>query len=221
MEAVEFLPYIIFIPVSLSLTRVMRRDLASISAAVLTAYYASMGSTGLSAASALTIVLYSLTKVLFAHSARERRAVLMKLRHLFVASAVLASPIPVAYVALGSAFSLSPLESQTLAVVTTMLLYILMSTAVVPKTATLVNPRLWQTLRIEPIRDFLWTLGVTIGSITTFANVVIHGVLGLVIMFAYLTAILATRRLKIPTPGVVVSAVTGIGAVITYIAGYT
>ncbi|MEM0066669.1 MAG: hypothetical protein QXZ22_05765 [Sulfolobales archaeon] len=221
MSIVELVPYLVFIPLSALATYATRRDVVPITAAVLTAFYASIGNASLSVVSALTVVFYSLIKISLAKPTRARKVVLMKLKYVLVVFTVLASSILVAYIALGSAISMSPTESRVLAVVIVVLLYSLMSTAVVPKLLALVNFKLWQAVRIDSVEDLFWKLGVFLGGIAMFANTVFHGVLGLVLMLIYVTAFFATQRRRFPILRITVSIVAATGAVITYLTGYT
>ncbi|MEM2207414.1 MAG: hypothetical protein QXG17_01800 [Sulfolobales archaeon] len=221
MNTAELLLYLVLIPLSAFATYAMRRDVVPISAAVLTAFYASIGNASLSTVSALTIVFYSLVRISLARPIKEKKVVLMKLRYIFTVSIVLISSILVAYIALGSAISMLPLESHVLAVAIVALMYLLMSIAIVPKLVSITSPRLWQAIKVDLVEDFLWNLGVVLGGITMFINTVVHGALGLILMLAYVVAFIATQRRRLPVPGIAISVIAGIGAVITYLAGYT
>lgn len=220
MEIGRALPYLALLSVSLPLTYFTRREFVSISAAILAAYYASIGDVDMSAASALTIVSYSLARVSLARPTRGARVVLMKLRYVLVPTAILVSSVPIAYVALGSALSLSPLESQGPATIITALLYVLVGAAVVPRLSSISSPNMWQALRLENVEELLWRAGIVVGGVTMLVNVAVHGVFALIIMLAYIATILATRRLRPPIPGISAATVAGMGAVLVYIVGY-
>ncbi|MEM1623694.1 MAG: hypothetical protein QW780_04705 [Sulfolobales archaeon] len=220
MSAAELVLYLVSIPLSALATYATRRDVVPVVAAVLAAFYASVGNAGLSSISALTVVLYSLVKTSLARPTRVKRVVLMKLKHTLVVSTVLASSVLVAHVALGSAVSISPLESRALAVVIAALVYLLMTAAIVPKLSSVVSFKLWQAVRIDSLEELFWKLGVFLGGMAMLVNTVFHGVLGLVLMLIYVTAFLAAQRSGFPILRVVVSVLAAAGAVITYLAGY-
>lgn len=220
MEVGRVLPFLMVIPASLLLTYATKREFVSVSAAVLTAYYASIGDSSMALASAVSIVTYSLAKLLMARPARVMRVVLMKFRYALITVTIIASSVPIAYIALGSALALSPLESQGAAIVVATMLYVLLGAAVAPRLSSVSSPALWRALRVESIERFLWTAGLVTGGAAMFANVVAHGALALVIMLAYLTTVLATRRLRPPAPGVAAATVAGVGAILVYMVGY-
>lgn len=220
MEVVDFVPFLAVVPLSLLLTYFTRRDLFSISAAVLAAYYASISIADWAVVSALTIVLYSLVKIAVARPSRGKRVILMKLRYICSSLILLASSILVAYIALGAAFSLILYESQPLAIIITVSIYTLMSTAAIPRLDSLSNPRLWQLLRTESVGGLLWRAGIMLGGVTMFANVITHGILGFLLMLVYLATLVASRKFKPPICGISMSLVAGLSAVLTYLVGY-
>ncbi len=220
MEVEEYALYLAVAPLSLLLTRVARRDLVSIAAALLAAYYASAGRTGPTVLSSLTIVLYPLVRTALASPSWGRRAILVKLKHTWVALALLCSSVPVAYVALGAALHLSPLEAVPLATLIALTLHALVGAVLVRRLIVIVHPGLWRALSLETLERVLWRVGVLVGAITMMANVVVHGALGALLMLAYVVAVLVSGKLGRPASGALVAAVTSAGAAVVYAVGY-
>ncbi len=220
MGVAEYALYLAVMPPSLLLTRLVRRDLVSVSAAALAAYYASAGSVGPSVLSALTVVLYPLVRMALTGPGGDRRAVSVKLRHTWVSLAVLCSSIPIAYIALGAALYLSPPEAVPLAIVAVLSLHALVGVVISGRLSILVHPGLWRALNLEVLERALWRVGVLLGAAIMMANVVVHGVLGLALMLAFVASVLVSNRLGRPASGILVSAVVCAGAAVVYIVGY-
>lgn len=221
MEIAAYLLYLALVPTSLLLTHVARRDLVSVVGAILTALYASLGVVDLAVVSALTVVLFSLSKIALARPLKDRRVMSMKVKYILVALTILSSSIPIAYIALGASISLTPLESQPLAIVTAASLYSVLAISIASRLEFLVNLELWRKLEVEFLESVFWRLGVALSGIAMLTNVVVHGVLGFLLMTAYLTLFSATTRLRAPLSKLLVSSMIGASAIITYLMGYT
>ncbi|MCS7099166.1 MAG: hypothetical protein RMH84_03275 [Sulfolobales archaeon] len=220
MEVAGYLLYAASVLASLVLTKLTRRDLVSLTGAILVVVYASLSAVDLAVISALTIMLFSLSRIALARPLRDRRVALMKIKYVLAALAILSSSIPVTYVALGVSLSLMPLENQPLAVVVAALLYALLAASVSPSVDFLVNPKLWRKLEVGVLESFFWKLGVVLGGVAMLANVAAHGVVGFILMTIYLASFLLSTKLRPLLSKPLLSLVAGASAVVTYLVGY-
>ena len=220
MEVGSWLLYPSLLALSAVLTYLTSRDAVSPVAAVLAAYYASVGDTALAMASAATIVAYSLVRLALARPTGSRAVAAVKLRYSGLVALLVLSSVPVAYVAYGASLTLLAVESWPLTVLILVSVYLLVGTAVAPGTAAIYSRRVWQGLSLDSLEDWLMKLGTLLGGVLMLVNSVLHGLLGLLPAFPYAVAVVLAGRLRPPLRGIAISAVVAVSAAVTYLVGY-
>jgi hypothetical protein len=219
MDLAEVLIYVAAVALSSLLTYISGVDIVSLVAAVLTTYYASIGSS-MAVVSALTVVAISLIRIAVARPLRSRRALVAKLRYLATVTAVVSASVPVAYIAAGAAVHLQPADPWPLAVLIAASLYVLIYGSVSPTTLYMVSASVWGALSLEHVEELLYRLGVLLGALAMLANVAAHGVLGLILMLIYVASLFATMKTKTLLHRVIASVIMGVAVAVTYVYGY-
>lgn len=221
MEIGNWILYPPLVVSSAFLTYITSRDIVSPVAALLTAYYASIGDVGLALISAFTVLANSITRLLLARQAGSRRVLAMKIKYTWVTVSLVLSSIPIAYITYGASYSILSVEHWPLTALILISLYLLIATAVAPGLASLYSVKAWRTLRLDIVEERLRIVGVLIGAVVMLANSILHGLLGLLLTFLYVVTVVMSRRFSPQVSSILVSVVLVGAALVTYIAGYT